>query len=499
MKPVELYARVRHACHVEGLSQREAARRFGIDPKTVAKMLRHAVPPGYRRTKPPARPKLDAFTAIIDQILEADHSAPAKQRHTAKRIHDRLQAEHGFTGGYTIIKDYTREQRARAREVFVPLAHPPGHAQVDFGEAVAVIGGERQKIHFFCLDLPHSDAGFVKAYPAERIEAFCDGHDAAFAFLGGVPRSILYDNTRLAVARILGGGERQRTRTFAELRSHHLFLDRFGRPGKGNDKGKVEGLVGHARRNFLVPIPVVASFAELNAHLERRCLERLDHRVRGHAESIGERLVRDLAALQPLPPAAYEACDRRPGRVSSLALVRYDRNDYPVPTAYGHRPVLVRGYVEEVVISCGAEIIARHKRSYAREDFVFDPRHYLALLEQKTSALDQAAPLQGWGLPEAFTTLRRLLEARLGKPGKREYVQVLRLLETFQLEDVHAAVREALRLGAIGYDAVKHLVLCRIERRPPKLDLAVYPYLPRVAVATTSAKAYMALLLGRAA
>jgi transposase len=457
------------------------------------------VPPGYRRTKPPVRPKLDAFTAIIDQILEADHSAPAKQRHTAKRIHDRLRAEHGFTGGYTIIKDYMREQRARAREVFVPLAHPPGHAQVDFGEAVAVIGGERQKIHFFCLDLPHSDAGFVKAYPAERTEAFCDGHNAAFAFLGGVPKSILYDNTKLAVARILGDGKRQRTRTFAELQSHYLFLDRFGRPGKGNDKGKVEGLVGYARRNFLVPIPVVASFAELNAHLERRCLDRLNDRVRGHAGSIGERLERDLAALQPLPPAAYEACDRRPGRASSLALVRYDRNDYSVPTAYGHRAVLVRGYVEQVVISCGAETIARHPRSYAREDFVFDPLHYLALLEQKTSALDQAAPLQGWQLPEAFTTLRRLLEARMGKPGKREYVQALRLLETFRFEDVDAAVREALRLGAIGYDAVKHLVLCRIERRPPKLDLAVYPYLPRVAVATTSAKAYMALLLGRAA
>jgi transposase len=499
MKPVELYARVRHACQVEGLSQREAARRFGIDPKTVAKMLRHAVPPGYRRTKPPVRPKLDAFAAIIDQILEADRSAPAKQRHTAKRIHDRLRAEHGFAGGYTIIKDYLREQRARAREVFVPLAHPPGHAQVDFGEAVAVIGGERQKIHFFCLDLPHSDAGFVKAYPAERTEAFCDGHNAAFAFLGGVPRSILYDNTKLAVARILGGGKRQRTRAFAELQSHYLFLDRFGRPGKGNDKGKVEGLVGYARRNFLVPIPVVASFAELNAHLERRCLDRLNDRARGQAGSIGERLERDLAALQPLPPAAYEACDRRPGRVSSLALVRYERNDYSVPTAYGHRAVLVRGYVEQVVISCGAETIARHPRSYAREDFVFDPLHYLALLEQKTSALDQAAPLQGWALPEAFTTLRRLLEARMGKPGKREYVQVLRLLETFRLEDVDAAVREALRLGAIGYDAVKHLVLCRIERRPPKLDLAVYPYLPRVAVATTSAKAYLALLLGRAA
>jgi transposase len=496
MKPVELYARVRHACHVEGLSQREAARRFGIDPKTVAKMLRHAVPPGYQRSKPPLRPKLDAFTAAIDAILEADRIAPPKQRHTAKRVYDRLRAEHGFTGGYTIIKDYVREQRARAREVFVPLAHPPGHAQVDFGEAVAVIGGERQKIHFFCLDLPHSDACFIKAYPAERAEAFCDGHNAAVAFFGGVPQSILYDNTKLAVARILGDGKRQRARVFAELQSHYLFLDRFGRPGKGNDKGKVEGLVGYARRNYLVPLPEVPSFAALNAYLEQLCLARLDDRLRGHTQRIGERLERDLEALQPLPASPYDPCDRRPARVSSLSLVRYDRNDYSVPTAYGHRPVLVRGSVEEVVIACGAEIIARHPRSYEREDFIFEPRHYLALLEHKIGALDQAAPLQGWELPDAFGTLRRLLEARMGKAGKREYVQVLRLLETFRLEDVHAAVREALRLGALGFDAVKHLVLCRIESRPPKLDLTLYPYLPRVVVATTSPKAYMGLLGG---
>jgi transposase len=499
MFSVELYARVRHACHVEGLSQREAARRFGIHRNTVRKMLTFAVPPGYRRIKPRPRPKLDAVAALIDQILAADLSAPAKQRHTAKRIHERLRAEHGFAGSYTTVKDYVRARRHRRREVFVPLAHPPGHAQVDFGEAMAVIGSEPRKVHLFCFDLPHSDACFVKAYPAERIEAFLDGHNAAFAFLGGVPRSILYDNTKLAVARILGGGERRRTRVFAELQSHYLFLDRFGRPGKGNDKGKVEGLVGYARRNFLVPIPAVASFAALNAQLEQRCLDRLSDRLRGQAESIGERLERDLAALQPRPAAAYDACDHRPARVSSLSLVRYERNDYSVPTAYGHRPVLVRGYVEEVVISCGAEIIARHERSYAREDFVFDPLHYLALLEQKLGALDQAAPLQDWDLPEAFATLRRLLEARMGKPGKREYVQVLRLLEIFRLEDVHAAVREALRLGAIGFDAVKHLVLCRIERWPPKLDLAAYPYLPRVKVATTQAKAYLALLGGAAA
>src|SRR5215207_1075800 len=498
MFSVELYGQVRYACHVEGLSQREAARRFGIHRNTVRKMLTFSVPPGYRRTKPPARPKLDAVRAIIEQILEADRTSPPKQRHTAKRIDGRLHAEHSFSGGYTIVKDYVREQHARTQEMFVPLSHPPGHAQADFGEAVAVIGGERQTIHFFCFDLPHSDACFVKAYPAERTEAFLDGHNAAFGFFGGVPLSILYDNTRLAVARILGGGERQRTRSFAELQSHYLFRDRFGRPGKGNDKGKVEGLVGYARRNFLVPVPVVPSLTALNAHLEQRCLDRLDHRVRGQDETIGERLVRDLAALRERPSVPLEACERKAARVSSLSLVRFDRNDYSVPTAYGHRPVLVKGFVEEVVIACGSEIIARHPRSYGREDFVFEPRHYLALLEQKIGALDQAAPLQGWELPEAFATLRRLLEARMGKSGKREYVQVLRLLETFRLEDVHAAVGEALRLRAIGFDAVKHLVLCRIERRPPKLDLTLYPYLPRMAVATTSAKAYMTLLGGAA-
>jgi transposase len=236
MKAVDLYARVRRACHVEGMSQRQAARLFGIDPKTVAKMLLFSVPPGYRRSKPPVRPRLDGFTGVIDRILEEDQARPRKQRHTARRIFQRLRAEHGFAGGETIVKAYVRERRLRGREMFVPLVHPPGHGQADFGEAVAVVGGEERRIHVFCLDLPHSDACFVKAFPAETAEAFCDGHDAAFAFFGGVPRSMLYDNTRLAVARILGDGTRRRTRAFAELQSHFLFADRFGRPGKGNDK-----------------------------------------------------------------------------------------------------------------------------------------------------------------------------------------------------------------------------------------------------------------------
>ena len=404
---VDLYRRVRRAHFVEGMSIREAARVFGLHRDTVNKMLEYSVPPGYRREQPPRRPKLDPYKGLIDRILEDDQSLPKKQRHTARRIFDRLTDEHGFLGKYTIVKDYVRERRRRTREMFVPLAHSPGHAQCDFGEAWVVIGGAKQKAHYLAMDLPHSDACYVKAYPAETTEAFCDGHVSAFAFLGGVPQSILYDNTTLAVARILGDGRRQRTRVFSELQSHYLFDDRFGRPGKGNDKGKVEGLVGYARRNFLVPIPSFESFEDLNAHLEAQCRKRLDARLRGHYETIGERLERDLVALLPLPAIAYDASDKHATRVSSLSLVRYRTNDYSVPVAYGHRDVLVRGYVHEVVISCGSEVIARHLRSYERDDFVFDPLHYLPLLEQKTGALDQAAPLVGWELPEEFAVLRR--------------------------------------------------------------------------------------------
>ena len=498
MYRVELYGRVRRACHVEGMSIREAARVFGLHRDTVRKMLMYSAPPGYRRAERAPRPMLDRYTGVIDGILEEDEGRPPKQRHTAKRVLERLREEHGFSGGYTIVKEYVRERRLRMREMFVPLVHPPGHAQADFGEALVEIGGVEQKAHYLAVDLPHSDACFVKAYPAETTEAFCDGHNAAFAFFGGVPRSMLYDNTTIAVARILGGGRRQRTRVFAELQSHYLFADRFGRPGKGNDKGHVENLVGYARRNFLVPVPRFASWDGLNAHLEGQSLRRMGDLVRGEDETVGERFERDRQALLPLPPAPYDACDKRATRVISLSLVRYRSNDYSVPVTYGHREVLVRGYVHEVVISCGTETIARHERSYAREDAVLDPLHYLRLIEQKSGALDQAAPLAGWSLPGEFLTLRRLLEARMGTSGRREYVQVLRLLEAFAPADVHAGVKDALRLGAIGFDAVKHLVLCRIERRPPRLNLDIYPYLPTARVQTTSAVEYMGLLTGAA-
>ena len=375
MYQVELYARVRRACLSEGMSVRGVSRVFGLHRDTMRKMPAYSVPPGYRRKSPPRRPKLEPFTGVIDAILDGDARVPRKQCHIAKRIFERPRDEYGFDGRYTVVKDYVREDRRRTQEMFVPLSHAPGHAQCDFGEALAVIGGVEQKVHYFVLDLPHSDSCFLKAYLAETTEAFLDGHVSVFAFLSD--------------------GRRQRTRSFTELQSHHLFADRFGRPGKGNDKGKVEGMVGYARRNFLVPIPRVESFAALNPHLDQKCLERMDAALRGYTATIGQRMERDLDALLPFSPASYDACDKQASRGSSLSLVRYRTNDYSAPVAYGHRDVLVRGYVAEVMISCGTEVIARHPRSYEKDDFIVDPIHYLPLLEQKTAALDQAAPMQG--------------------------------------------------------------------------------------------------------
>jgi transposase len=494
---VELYARVRRAVVVEKMSEREAARQFGVSRETVRKMLRFSVPPGYRRQQPARRPKLGPWAGVIDQILEDDKTRHKKQRHTAKRIFERLRAEHDYSGGYTIVKDYVRLRKLSQREMFVPLEHPAGDAQADFGEALAEIGGVECKAHYLAMDLPQSDDCFVMAFPAETTEAFLEGHNHAFAYFGGVPRTILYDNTKLAVARILGDGTRKKTQAFSELQSHYLFAEKFGRPGKGNDKGKVEGLVGYARRNFMVPVPRFATWDEFNAHLLAECRKRRERKLRGHQQTIGERFAKDQELLLPLPAAPYEACDKHTTRVTSMSLVRYKTNDYSVPVEWGHREVLVKAFVHEVVICAGSEVIARHPRSYEREDMIFNPLHYLALLEQKPNALDQAAPLAHWVLPECFDQLRRLMQARLGKGGKREFVQTLRLLETFTMTEVERAMDEALRLGAISFDAVKHLLLCQIEKRPARLDLENYPHLPAAQVATTVAADYLALLEAR--
>src|SRR6202035_4239342 len=228
MFAVEIYAAVRRFVFIEGKSRREAARLFGLSGDTIAKMCRYSAPPGYVRSKAPERPKLGLLVPVIDAILESDKTAPPKQRHTAKRIFERLRIEHGFAGGYTVVKDYVRIARTRSREAFVPLAHPPGHAQVDFGEYIGVIGGVRMKLHVFCFDLPQSDACFIKAYPAETTEAFLDGHISASG-LAGFARAALR-----ALRQAPGEGLLDRAGALSHERlfgANRLWFSR--RPGQG--------------------------------------------------------------------------------------------------------------------------------------------------------------------------------------------------------------------------------------------------------------------------
>ena len=492
---MEIYGRVRRAVRVEGRSQRAVAREFGLSRETVRKMLQYAVPPGYQRQQPIRRPKLGPWIGVIDAVLDDDKRRPVKQRHTAKRIFDRLREEHGFTGGYTIVKDYVRGEQLRSREMFVPLTHAPGEAQADFGEALVVVAGVEQKAHYLAMgNFPtRTTASWRRSRPRpprRSSKAMCGRSPTSAACPRGYCTTTRRSQWRGSWAANSGSGRGPSPSCRVTICSP---ISSAARPGATTRARWKDWSVMRGGTSWS-PIPRFSSWEALNAHLQEQCRKRRERRLRGHTETIGERFERDRAAMLPLPATPYEACEKISARVNSLSLVRYRSNDYSVPTQYGHRQVWVKGYVHDVAIACASEVIARHQRSYERETVVFDPLHYLALLEQKTRALDQAAPLAGWQLPECFAHLRRLLEARLKKHGSREYVQVLRLLETFALAEVTHAIEDALRLGTISFDAVRHLLLCRIERRPPRLDMQNYPHLPPAQVHTTQAADYMALL-----
>jgi transposase len=494
---MEKWAEIRRRVLVDGLSKRAACREYGIHWKTLKKILTHPEPPGYRRALPKRPSILEPLLPVVHQILKDDRKAPRKQRHTAARIFRRLRDAHGYRGGLTAVKDAVRAWRRNHAEVFVPLAHPPGEAQADFGEAEVSCDGRPAKVALFVMTLPYSDALFVCAFPRECTEAFLEGHVRAFAFFGGVPGRISYDNSRIAVARITGGRGREVTDPFLALKSHHLFASHFCLVRRPNEKGHVETLVGFARRNFLVPVPVLHDGLEgLNARLEADCRADLERRLRGKPATKAGLLAEERAALLPLPAEAFVAARVEQPHADSLSLVRFDTNDYSVPTAYAHRRVTAVGTVDTVRIAVGDRVVATHRRSWGREGVFYDPVHYLALLERKPGALDFAAPLAGWELPVCFGVLRRRLEAELGGPGTRQFIKVLRLLERASLAELTRAVGRALELGTADADAVR-LILEHSQERPAGLFcLDGRPHLKRVAAPAPDLTAYASLTAG---
>lgn len=496
MKQMFEYDLVRRLYYREGLSRHEISRRTGLHRNTISKMLLYARPPGYRLQRPRPKSKLDPLVGIIDQILEDDRTAPAKQRHTARRILVRLQQEYGFTGSYTIVKDYVREKRKRLREVFFPLEHRRGTSQVDFGIARVVIGGRQLKAHVFCMALPYSDALFVAAYPTEALEAVQDGHNVAYAFFGGVPPQCLYDNMSTAVKAILKGPSRELTDGFLALRSHYLFTSHFCNVGRPNEKGVVEQLVGYVRRNFLVPLPRFASWQALNDHLLDSCRQRLSAKSAGREKTIGELLEEERGSFLPLPAVPFAACRVEARKVTSLSLVRFRSNSYSVPVEYAYRQVTIKAYTFLVEICFQGTIIAHHQRCYQKNEFVFDPIHYLPLLERKPGGLDGALPFTSWELPDCFQTLRRYLEAREGDGGKREYILILQLLRDFGVAEVKRAIERAFAYCCVTFEAIKMLLLS--AREPSLAVVRLSPErlagLPRVQIAGADPSCYRQLL-----
>lgn len=489
---LETWARIRRKVLVEGRSKRSVMAEEGLHWETLQKMLAHAAPPGYRQSVKRGR-KIDVFADWVRGVLEADGVMPRKQRHSAKRIFDRLRAERGYEGGYTAVKELVAEILTLKQEVFVPLSHRPGEAQVDFGHALVKVGGSLRKCPFFVMSLPYSDAFFVQVFERECTESFWEGHVRAFRFFGAVPVRISYDNSRVAVARMLGGRERRLTEGFLQLQSHYLFREHFCLAARGNEKGVVEGMVRYSRANFLVPVPEVRALEELNARLEESCREDLRRRLRGRGRRKEELLLEELAAMRDLPEAPFEACRVVATRASNLSLVRFDGNDYSVPVRCAHREVVAKGDCESVRVYDGEELVAEHRRIWTKEAVSFDPVHYLALLERKPGALDFARPLEGWELPECFGVLRRRLEAAHGSEGTREYIAVLRLLEGHPLSRLTIAVERALELGCPRKELIGQYLYGE-NREMPVFRLEGREHLKLVTVHTTDPGDYGSLL-----
>lgn len=495
-RDMEQWTEIRRRVLVEGVSRRQILRETGMHWQTLKKVLEHSQPPGYRQVQRRRKTKLGDHLERIGQILKEDRAMPRKQRHTAKRIWERLREE-GFTGGYTVVKDAVRDLTKQNQEVFVPLVHRPGEAQVDFGHALAKVDGQLRKVVFFVMALPYSDASFVAAFERECTETFWEGRVRAFEFFGGVPRRITYDNTKVAVGQILGRARRL-TQGFLQLKSHYLFDHHFCRVARGNEKGVVEAQVKFTRLNFFVPVPQARDMAALNIHLHQRCTEDRQRRLRGQKGTKAELLVEDQKAFLPLPATAFDACRKVMTRASSLSLVRLDGNDYSVPVRWAHHAIVAKGYCDQVVLCAEGHEVARHARNWGDEQVCFEPLHYLALLETKPGALDHARPLAGWTLPECFALLRRRLEAERDGDGTREYVRVLRLLEQHPLVTLRTAVEAALRVGAITRDAIAQFLHPREDWRATPFSLDGHPHLRHVRVAAPDLAAYRELVGGAA-
>jgi len=429
---------------------------------------------------------------------------PRKQRYTGHTIYKLIEAD-GYTGSESGVRRYIGQRRREKRrpKVYLPLEFDPGcDAQGDWAEAVVIMAGEQVTVQVFTLRLNYSRKLFTRAYPIQKQECFLDAHVHAFHHFGGVPHRISYDNLKTAVVRVLEGRNRQEQRTFVVFRSHYLFESHFCTSGKGNEKGGVESGVGFGRRNFMVPIPRVDSFAELNEHLLACCQADDSRTVEGQERTIGEMWAEERRYLRPLPERDFDCCVVRSVTLNGYSQVQFETNRYSVPADKARKNLVLKAYPFRVDILDQKEVIASHPRCYDRKQDILDPLHYLPLLEERPGAFDHAKPIRRWREtwpPVYETLLSRLREQWPNGQGVREFVRILNLHREHPVEQVQQAVEQTLAYGCPHADGV---TLCLHQLTEPEaiirsLDLSDHPELLTMATEAPDLTCYNQLLAGR--
>jgi len=501
---VDEYEVIRRAYFLEGKSIRAIAQERRHGRPLVRQALASAEPGGYTLKQSRSAPVLGSSKARIAELLAENETLPRKQRYTSHKICELITAE-GYQGSESSVRAYvaTQRQELRVKPTYLPLEFEPGQdAQMDWGEAVVEIAGPLVTVQIFVMRLNYSRAKFVMAFPFQKQEAFLEGHVQAFHFFGGVPHRITYDNLKTAVLRILQGRNRVEQQRLISLRSYYLFEGVYCTPGRGNQKGGVESDVGFSRRNFLVPIPKVASFQELNAHLRQQCLAEMQRRVDRQPTTIGETWEVERPHLLPLPEHDYRCCVTHPVKANGYSQVTFETNRYSIPPAYAGRSLVLRAFAFRIEVLYLDQVIAAHPRCCEREQDIFDPLHYLSLLEQRPGAFEHAKPIRRWReqWPAAYETL--LAELRQKWPegrGVREFVHVLQLHQEYPAQAIEQAVCQALAIGCTHYDGVR-LCLRHIlepEGVPAPLDIQAFPRLAEIGQQAIDLHVYDQLLNGR--
>jgi transposase len=479
---VELFEQIRRDRDREGLSIHALARRHGVHRRTVRQALGSSVPPARKRPEGRPAPKLGEFRELVDSWLIADQAAPRKQRHTAKRIHERLIDEHGAEVSARQVRRYVRERRRAlglpVDEVRVPLCHEPGaEAEVDWGRASAVIAGVLTEVFLFLMRACFSGACFVQAFPRENQQAFVEGHVQAFEFFGGCFATCRYDNLASAVKTVLKGRRRVETDRFVALRSHYLFSSEFTRVGLAGapEKGGIEGEVGRFRRSHLVPVPEVASLAELNELIAAACIHDLDRTIRGRRVTVGQALGQEIDLLRGLPAEPFDSWEHASPRVDAKSLATVRQNRYSLPVHLAGLRVAAKIGAREIVFSHDGKVVARHERLQERFAVSAQLDHYLELLAVKPGALARSLALRqerergAW--PDCFDQLWQKIAERVGaSEAARQMVDVLLLCRELAPERVELAARGALAAGA--HDGRAVAVLARRAERPAAAPLS---------------------------